>query len=56
MAAAAITETTRSVDGTTIAFERIGVGPALILVDAAGRHGSSGRCAVWPAISPATSP
>lgn len=38
MAAATTTETTRSVDGTTIAFERIGVGPALILVDAAGGH------------------
>lgn len=31
-------ETVRSADGTTIAFERTGSGPAVVLVEAAGHH------------------
>ena len=30
--------TVRSADGTPIAFERAGAGPALVLVDAAGHY------------------
>jgi len=43
-----MTETTRSADGTTIAFERVGSGPALVCVDAAGGyrgHGPMGALA-----------
>lgn len=36
MGEAATTGTVRSADGTTIAYERSGTGPAVILVDAAG--------------------
>jgi len=36
MAVEAIPGTVRSADGTSIAFERVGTGPALIMVDAAG--------------------
>jgi hypothetical protein len=32
------TETTTSKDGTAIAYEKAGVGPALILIDAAGHY------------------
>ena len=38
MATAATTERAQSADGTTIAFERSGVGPGLILVDAASGY------------------
>ncbi|MEV0713892.1 alpha/beta fold hydrolase [Asanoa sp. NPDC050611] len=37
-----MTETARSADGTTIAFERTGSGPALVCVDAAGAYRERG--------------
>jgi pimeloyl-ACP methyl ester carboxylesterase len=37
-----MTETARSADGTTIAFERVGAGPAVVCVDAAGAYRDHG--------------
>lgn len=41
-AGAPVTETTRSADGTTIAFERSGTGPVLVVVDGALCHRAFG--------------
>jgi hypothetical protein len=44
----ATVETARSADGTSIAFERAGTGPPLILVDAALGFAASARSGRWP--------
>ena len=48
--------TTRSKDGTLIAFERSGHGPALILVDGALCYRASGPAARLPRSSRSASP
>ena len=46
-------ETVRSADGTEIAFERLGTGPALILVDGAVCHRAFGP---MPSLAPLLAP
>jgi hypothetical protein len=38
----------RSADGTSIGFSRVGTGPAVVLVDAAGASAASALWGRWP--------
>ena len=54
--ARATTEKVRSAGGTTLAFERAGQGPALILVDGAWCTRTWGRARTWRRSSRRASP